>query len=63
MWHDLLAAFGLMLVVEGILPFLSPRGIRQALLQMMRLDDNVLRLTGLGSMLIGLVVLYLVRGL
>ena len=63
MWHDLLAAFGLMLVVEGILPFLSPRGVRQALLQMMRLDDNVLRLTGLGSMLIGLVVLYLVRGL
>ncbi len=63
MWHDLLAAFGLMLVVEGILPFLSPRGVRQALLQMMRLDDNVLRLTGLGSMLIGLVILYLVRGL
>lgn len=63
MLHDLLAAFGLMLVVEGILPFMSPRGVRQAILQVMRLNDNVLRLTGLGSMLVGLVVLYLVRGL
>jgi hypothetical protein len=27
MWDDLLAAFGLMLVLEGILPFLSPRAL------------------------------------
>ncbi len=61
MWHDLLAAFGLMLVVEGILPFLNPSGIRQALLQMTQMEDRVLRLVGLGSMLAGLLVLYVIR--
>lgn len=61
MWHDLIAAFGLMLVLEGILPFLNPGGIRQALLQMAQLNDHVLRLSGLGSMLIGLLLLYFIR--
>jgi uncharacterized protein YjeT (DUF2065 family) len=61
MWHDLIAAFGLMLVLEGILPFLNPGGIRQALLQMAQLNDRVLRLSGLGSMLIGLLLLYFIR--
>ncbi len=61
MWHDLLAALGLMLVLEGIMPFLSPRSVRQTLLQLSRLDDRVLRLTGLGSMAAGLVVLYFLR--
>ena len=62
MWHDLLAAFGLMLVLEGILPFLNPRGTRQALLQLTQMDDRLVRLIGLSSMLIGLVVLYFIRG-
>lgn len=62
MWHDLLAAFGLMLVLEGILPFLNPGGTRQALLQLTQMDDRVVRLVGLSSMLIGLVVLYFIRG-
>jgi uncharacterized protein YjeT (DUF2065 family) len=61
MWHDLLAAFGLMLVLEGVLPFLNPSGIRQALLQMTQMEDRVLRLVGLGSMLTGLLVLYVIR--
>lgn len=61
MWHDLIAAFGLMLVLEGILPFLNPGGIRQALLQMAQLNDRVLRLSGLGSMLMGLLLLYFIR--
>jgi hypothetical protein len=61
MWHDLLAAFALMLVLEGILPFLNPQGVRQALLQMAELDLRVLRFIGLGSMLAGLALLYVVR--
>ncbi len=61
MWHDLVAAFALMLVLEGILPFLNPRGVRQALLQMAQMNNRVLRFTGLGSMLLGLLLLYLVR--
>jgi hypothetical protein len=61
MWHDLLAAFALMLVLEGILPFLNPQGVRQALLQMAQLDTRVLRFIGLGSMLAGLMLLYVIR--
>jgi uncharacterized protein YjeT (DUF2065 family) len=61
MWDDLLRALGLMLVLEGILPFLNPQGLRQALAQFSRLDNRLLRLTGLGSMLIGVLLLYFIR--
>lgn len=61
MWNELLAAFGLMLVLEGILPFLSPGRLRQTLLQMAKLEDRALRLVGLASMLLGLLVLYVFR--
>jgi hypothetical protein len=62
MWHDLLAALGLMLVLEGILPFLNPRGVREALSQILQAQDRVLRLGGLISMLIGVILLYFIRG-
>ena len=61
MWHDLLSALALLLVLEGILPFLNPRGVRQALLQMAQMNDRVLRFTGLGSMVVGLILLYAIR--
>ena len=61
MWDELLAAFGLMLVLEGILPFLSPDAFRQTLQRMAQLENRVLRLTGLGSMGLGLLVLYVFR--
>jgi hypothetical protein len=61
MWDELLAAFGLMLVLEGILPFLNPRALRQTLLRMTQLEDRVLRFAGLASMALGLLVLYWFR--
>jgi hypothetical protein len=61
MWDELLAAFGLMLVLEGILPFLNPRALRQTLLRMTQLEDRVLRFAGLASMALGLLVLYFFR--
>ena len=61
MWHDLLTALGLMLVLEGIMPFLNPEGMRRVLQQMSELNDRMFRMAGLGSMLIGLLVLYFVR--
>ncbi|MEN8176875.1 MAG: DUF2065 domain-containing protein [Pseudomonadota bacterium] len=60
-WHDLLAAFALVLVIEGILPFASPRGARSAFEAASRMDDRILRLVGLTSMLAGLLLLYLVK--
>ena len=61
MWDALLSAFGLMLVLEGIVPFLNPRGLRQTLLQMAQLEDRILRFAGVVSMALGLLVLYFFR--
>lgn len=61
MGHDLLAALGLMLVLEGILPFLNPSGTRRTLLEITRLNDRTVRVIGLGSMLVGLLLLYVIR--
>jgi len=61
MWHDLLAALALVLVIEGIWPFLSPDGLRRALLLMAEQNDRSLRGAGLVSMLLGVGLLYLVK--
>lgn len=61
MWQDLFTALALVLVIEGILPFLSPRTWRQAAVALARQADRPLRLTGLGSMVIGVIILYLIN--
>jgi len=61
MWQDLLAALALVLVIEGILPFVSPEGFRNMIRLVGEMDDRTLRNSGLFSMLAGLVLLYLVR--
>ena len=61
MWDDLVRAIALVLVIEGILPFLSPDGWRQAMIQAGRLSDKSLRSVGFVSMLIGVLILYLTR--
>ena len=61
-WSDLLAAFALYLILEGILPFVSPRNWKQALAQMTQLSDQQMRIFGLISMVAGLLLLAFVRG-
>jgi uncharacterized protein YjeT (DUF2065 family) len=61
MWENLLPALALVLVIEGILPFLSPRTWRDAMLQAGQLPDRALRIMGLSSMFAGVVILYFVR--
>lgn len=61
MWQELGIAFCLLLVLEGILPFLSPRRWREAVVSLARLGDRQLRLIGLGSMLLGTALLYGLR--
>jgi uncharacterized protein len=63
MWLALLTALGLMLVIEGIVPFLNPRTFRQALATVSQASDKVLRIAGLVSMLVGVILLYVARGL
>jgi uncharacterized protein YjeT (DUF2065 family) len=63
MWNDLLAALALLLVLEGILPFLNPGSMRKMLEMVSRVDDRTMRLTGLASMVSGVLLLYFVRQL
>jgi hypothetical protein len=58
---DLLAALGLFLVLEGIAPFLSPQGVKRAFAKLVEVRDRELRIAGLGSMLVGVIILFLAR--
>jgi hypothetical protein len=60
-WDDLLAALALVLVFEGIVPFLNPQSLRKMLVMVAQLDDRTLRVAGLVSMLCGVLMLYMVR--
>jgi len=60
-WTDLLAAIALLLVIEGMVPFLNPKSLRQMLETVSQLDDRTLRIVGLVSMIIGVVLLTIVR--
>jgi uncharacterized protein len=61
MWENMFPALALVLVIEGLLPFLSPRSWREAMSQAAQLPDNVLRSLGFVSMMIGVIILYFVR--
>ncbi len=58
--NSLLMAFGLMLVVEGVLPLLAPSAWRQTFRRMIEMKDGQLRFVGLASMLGGLVLILMV---
>ena len=58
---SLLAALALMLVLEGILPFLAPSLWRETFRKMTEMSDGQLRFVGLTSMLGGLLLLYLIN--
>jgi len=57
----LLGAFALMLVFEGLMPFLSPGLWRQIFERAIRLTDGQIRFFGLSSMIIGLLLMALWR--
>jgi uncharacterized protein YjeT (DUF2065 family) len=51
-------AFGLMLIVEGLFPFLSPVSWRQKMVQILSLHDGQIRFFGLVCVLMGLLMLW-----
>jgi len=61
MWDTLAMAFALMLVLEGLLPFLMPSVWRDAFRKLTEISDTQVRFIGLTSMLAGLLILYLVK--
>ncbi|HIE89419.1 MAG: DUF2065 domain-containing protein [bacterium] len=61
MWHDVGIALCLVLVIEGILPFLYPRRWREMVMMLSEIDDRTMRIAGLASMLLGTGLLYLIN--
>lgn len=61
MLNTLLLAFALMLVIEGLLPFLAPGVWRDAFRRVTELSDGQIRFIGLSSMLVGVVLLTVFR--
>ena len=61
MWQQLLIGFALVLIIEGILPFLSPQGMKQLMKTMSEMDNHSIRVTGFVSMILGLILLYIVN--
>ena len=61
MWHEFAIAICLVLVIEGVLPFLAPRAWRGMVATAANMDDRGLRLAGLCSMLTGTALLSLVN--
>jgi uncharacterized protein YjeT (DUF2065 family) len=61
MGSTLLAAFGLMLVIEGLMPFLAPAAWRDMFRRVMAFTDGQLRFAGLVAMLCGAVLVALAR--
>jgi uncharacterized protein YjeT (DUF2065 family) len=61
MWHEFLVAFCLMLVLEGVVPFLYPGRWRSLVVALAQIDNNKLRMIGLASMIVGTLLLYLIN--
>ena len=61
MRNTLLTALALLLVIEGVLPFLVPGMWRETFRKLTEMSDGQIRFIGLTSMLAGLLLLYFVR--
>jgi uncharacterized protein len=57
----LLLAFALMLVIEGLLPFIAPRIWRETFRRVTEMSDGQIRFIGMTSMLIGLVLMSVIN--
>jgi len=60
-WHVLAAAIALVFIIEGMLPFVSPDRWRKLLAMADQMEDRAIRNIGLGSMVFGVIILYLVH--
>jgi uncharacterized protein YjeT (DUF2065 family) len=60
-WQVLPVAIALVFILEGMLPFLNPNRWRAMLAMAAQMDERTIRSIGLGSMVFGVVILYLVH--
>jgi uncharacterized protein YjeT (DUF2065 family) len=60
-WTEILTAVALLLIIEGMLPFVGPNRYKRLVAQIAQLSDNQLRMFGLGAMIAGLLLLFIIR--
>jgi len=63
MWYELAKAFCLLLVIEGVMPFIAPGRWRQLAARLAEMDDRTMRIIGFASMLTGALLLFLIKHL
>lgn len=60
-WNDLLAGLAILLVIEGLFPFMNPARARRGFERLAQLADGELRVAGLVSMAVGVGLLFFAR--
>jgi uncharacterized protein YjeT (DUF2065 family) len=60
--QDFLAAVGLVFVIEGLIFSAFPTSAKKAVASVLETPDGILRMIGLGSAVIGLIIVWLARG-
>jgi len=61
MWEQFGIAFALLLVIEGMLPFLNPSGWQKTLRAISEMPAQKVRIIGFLSMMVGVILLYLIH--
>jgi uncharacterized protein YjeT (DUF2065 family) len=59
---DFIVALGLVFVIEGLIFAISPQAAKNAMAHVLETPDGPLRLVGIGSAVIGVVLVWLMRG-
>jgi hypothetical protein len=59
---DFIIAFGLLLVIEGCLYALFPNGMKRVIVAVIDVSPEILRITGLIAALLGLGLVWIIRG-
>jgi len=59
--NELLLALALMMIVEGLMPLISPQRWREIFSRLLAMSDGQIRFVGLASILMGLLGLFLLR--
>ncbi len=61
MTAEILRALALIVVIEGMMPFVSPGRFRGSMMRLAQLDDRSLRMAGLAGMAVGLLCLRAIK--
>jgi uncharacterized protein YjeT (DUF2065 family) len=61
-WTELFSALALVMIIEGIIPFISPQGYKKSMQQMLAMPESKLRVVGFCLMLVGAISLFFIRG-